>query len=123
MIMSERRPRRRRWTIGASLLLVALIAVGLAIERRVREWQILRRAHPGLATIQDLALGRTHQCAECHSAPMPRPDAMGRLVGTVLDEFAGRRPASSAIPGHSLAFSSQRPTMNQGADCRKCHAP
>jgi hypothetical protein len=111
--MDKRTPRRRRWTIGALLLLIALIAVGLAIERRVREWQTLRCAHPHLATIQALALGSLRKCEQCHAAVAPRPDALGRLVGSIADEVADR----------GLAFSSRCLATNQGGDCRKCHAP
>jgi hypothetical protein len=108
--MVERRSRRRRWTIGSLLVLVALAAIGLAVGRRVSEWWAIRRVHPEMATASALVLGSSTSCNACHAAPI-RPMEPARPLGLPLGQFAARAAGHETCPAGT----------NAAVDCRSCH--
>ena len=104
--MSAQFPRRRRITIAALLVLVAVIAIGLEGTIRFSGWWKLRKVHPDLAPVTALVDGstRTESCAQCHAATEKPPVLIARKSFSI--------PLSSVHP----------PTLKTTADCKKCHA-
>ena len=95
---------RRRLTIAAMLVLVALIAVGLVGYLRFDAWWKLRRVHPEFAPVERLVSGslRSNSCIGCHSDPQAKALALAP-------------PPASAVACPADAVRS--------VNCKACHVP